>query len=94
MNNIYMKIAGYPRWGQILGVIAKLRWFEENNYLVGFCYNNGYDYDEIKMFLNVSQSIINGDSSLYADLKREQSAIKKNCKFDEEEIDLLESVLT
>ena len=58
MNSIYMKIAGYPRWGQILGVIAKLRWFEENNYLVGFCYNNGYDYDEIKMFLNVSQSII------------------------------------
>lgn len=91
--NIYKQLKGYPKWGELLGVVAKLRWFEKNNYLVGFCYNNNYDYDEIKMFLKISSKIIDGELDLYMELKDEQKKIKNNAQLSNVEIEMLDAVL-
>lgn len=94
MREFFVKLKGYQRWGQVLGVIAKLRWFEENNYLVGFCQNHRYDYKEISTFLKVSNSIIDGDMQLARDLKEEYNQIKEMSTWSQDETDILNSIIT
>ena len=52
--DVFSKLKGYQQWGQVLGVIAKLNWFSDNNYLYGFCQNYNYNFEEISTFLKVS----------------------------------------
>lgn len=94
MKNFLGKLKGYQRWGQILAVIAKLRWFEENNYLVGFCKNYGYDYTEISAFLRIANSIIEGDMQLVNDLCAEYEQIREISNWSEEDINILNSIAT
>lgn len=85
------RFKGYQQWGQVLGVIAKLRWFEDNNYLQGFCVNHGYDFNELQIFLKVSNSIINGH--IYADLKMEYNNIKNADTWSPDELSILNGLL-
>lgn len=94
MRKFLGRLKGYQRWGQVLGVIAKLRWFDENNYLVGFCQNHGYDYKEISTFLKVSNGIIDGDIQLARDLKEEYRQIEEMSTWSQEETDILNSMIT
>ena len=87
--DVFSKLKGYQQWGQVLGVIAKLNWFSDNNYLYGFCQNYNYNFEEISTFLKVSNSIIEGDSNLYGDLKSEYRNIKSVDKWSQSELDIL-----
>jgi hypothetical protein len=94
MTHFLGKLSGYQRWGQVLAVIAKLRWFESNNYLVGFCKNYGYDYSEVRAFLKIANSIIEGDTQLVNDLRVEYEQIRGIINWSEEEMQILNSFVT
>lgn len=91
--DLFTKLKGYQQWGQVLGVIAKLRWFDDHNYLEGFCKNHGYDYEEIIVFLKVANSIIEGQSDLYRDLKSEYQMINSKDQWSPQESAILNSLL-
>jgi hypothetical protein len=74
---MFETIKGYQNWGKLLGTIAKLRWFDDNNYLEGFCMNHNYNFDEIRGVLKFSNAIINGDTTLLSDLKSEMKKLKQ-----------------
>lgn len=93
MINILEKLNGYQRWGQVLAVIAKLRWFEEHNYLFGFCKNYGYNYSEISIFLKVANGIIAGNMQLAMDLSTEYEQIREISIWSEEEVEILNSLV-
>lgn len=91
--NLFTKLQGYQRWGQVLGVIAKLRWFEEHHYLKGFCENYNYNFEEVSIFLKIANSIIDGQSDLYENLKAEYQLIQANDQWSAEESMILNSLL-
>lgn len=91
--DLLKKLKGYQQWGQVLGVIAKLRWFDDNHYLEGFCKNYGYDFRELTIFLKVSNSIINGQIDLYQDLKSEYNNIRNVDTWQDEELSILNGLL-
>jgi uncharacterized protein YfkK (UPF0435 family) len=91
--DLLAKLRGYQQWGQVLGVIAKLRWFDDHNYLKGFCKNYGYDFEEITVFLKVANSIIDGQSDLYENLKSEYQLISSKDQWSPQESAILNSLL-